>query len=296
MFEDVRGQVAAKQFLSSLVQAQRFPHGLLFYGPPKVGKYTLANSFVKAINCRNAKKGRCLCTSCRKIDERVHPDVKYIFPDEHGRIGIAQIRELEDAFQYKRNEGVRKVALIKSAHLLNQQSANALLKTLEEPSPDTTIVLTTSKKSALYDTIKSRCQDIRFSFLGDDDVEGLAEENGMDPNPVNLAMMAGSYAPEQLKSNLIMLKHIWDGSQVDHPEKIEPEQVKSELVYLAAVFVYFMRTGQYQHGEIIIARANTERLTALVHVTETALHYIARGVRPFLVIQWYTNRTKEILV
>lgn len=296
MFEDLRGQVAAKQFLGSLIKGQRIPHGLLFFGPPKVGKYTAARSFVKAINCRNSKRSNCLCTSCRKIDGDLHPDVKIIQPNDKGRIAIDQIRELEASFQFRRNEGVRKVALVRGAHNLNQQSANALLKTLEEPSEDTSIILTTSKPSAIYETIRSRCQGVRFSFLADDDVEALAEINGLDPDPVALAMMAGSFSPENIRSNLIMLKHIWDGGVVDLPDKIEPDQVKSELTYLAAVFTHLLRTGQFQHGAIVIARATTERLTSLISATEIALQYVARGVKPFLVIQWYSNRCKEVLV
>lgn len=296
MFENVLGQHAAKHYLTSLIAAQRLPHGLLFQGPPRVGKFSMAHAFAKALNCRNAKHGKCLCSSCRKIDEEMHPDVKHIGPNDKGRITIDQIRELDSAFQFRRHEGVRKVAVIKDAHKLNQQSSNALLKTLEEPSEDTTIVLTTSKPQALFDTIRSRCQHIRFSFLSDDDLDILIEQNNVDADEVGLTMMAGSYAPERLRSSLILLKHIWDGAYVDLPDKIEVGQLSAELVYLGTVFSYLLRTGKYEHREVIVARANSERLANLFAVTEQALMYCHRGVRPFLIVQWVTNRMREILV
>lgn len=296
MFEDVLGQSAAKHYLQALQQGGRIPHGLLLYGPPRVGKFALAHSFVKAVNCRNDRHGKCFCTSCQKINEGCHPDVHCITPNDNGRITIDQIRTLESVFQYKRNEGTRKMAIVKNAHRLNQQSANALLKTLEEPSADTTIVLTTSKADSLYDTIRSRCQGVRFSFLSDADIATLLDRDTLPGDDITISMMAGSYVPERIQSNLILTKHIWDGSYVDLPAKIEPGQLRAELSYLATVFSYLLRTGGYAHKEIVVARANSERMTNLFYAVDQGLAYLNRGVRPFLVIQWCTHRMREVLV
>lgn len=296
MFEDVLGQPSAKQFLSSLLASKRMPHGLLFHGPSRVGKFALAFSFTKAINCRNDRRGYCMCTSCRKIDEGVHPDIKVIKPNEKGHITIEDIRALSSAFEYRRNEGVRKIALIKDAHKLRQQSANALLKTLEEPSPDTTVILTTSYPSKLFDTIRSRCQGVRHSFLSDEDIQRLAEKDDLDMDNMAVSMMAGSYAPERIRDELILFRHVWDGSRVEIPAKVEPHQLRSELVFLSNVFVHLLRTGTYQYRDIYVNRANSGRLSDLFSVMCKAVAYCDRQVRPYLVIQWTTNRLREVLV
>jgi DNA polymerase III delta' subunit len=295
MFGDVLGQVSAKKYLSSLLENDRHPSGLLFYGPRRTGKFALAHSFVKVVNCTGNNSKDCTCSSCRKIDEGYHPDVTVVKPNEHGHITIDKIRQITRNFELKQNEGRRKAAIIKNADLLGQEAANALLKTLEEPRGNATIVLTTYRYENLLDTIRSRCQPIRFGFLADTDIATLAARDTLDLDPVALEMMGGMYLPELIQDDVKILKYIWDGSDVDVPDKIEADAVKLELTYICSVLSYLLRKGRFEYKFIMVHRANSARLSGLFNITEQAMAFIERGTKPFLVVKWYEHRIRGAL-
>jgi len=105
------------------------------------------------------------CLSCRKIDQENHPDVQWVRPESKSRvITIDQIRELMQTINLKPTEARWKVAVIVAADRLNAQAANAFLKTLEEPPPQSVILLLSTDPDRLIETILSRC--LRLNFAG----------------------------------------------------------------------------------------------------------------------------------
>ena len=100
MFEDVLAQEHAKRMLSISLDRERVPFGLLFAGPQKVGKYTLAKSFARSLNCKLLGESDCVCGACKKTRNQMHSDVKFLEPNEHGRIQIDQVRAVAEAFEY----------------------------------------------------------------------------------------------------------------------------------------------------------------------------------------------------
>jgi DNA polymerase III subunit delta' len=165
-FADIIGQDTAISVLRRALQHQRIPHAYLFAGYDGVGKKYTAITLAKALNCKQLTADACdHCSSCHKIETGNHPDVRVIEPDGQ-TIKIEQIRALQHDVGYKPYEGRRKVYIIDSAEALGVEAANALLKTLEEPSADSILILVTTNQYALLPTVISRCQLIRFITLG----------------------------------------------------------------------------------------------------------------------------------
>ncbi len=165
-FPHILGQENAISILRSAIQHCRIPHAYLFSGYEGVGKKFTAVTLAKALNCREIEDDSCdQCVSCHKIDDRNHPDVRIIEPDGQF-IKIDQIRTLQKDIGYRPYEGKKKVYIIDHAETLRPEAANALLKTLEEPSSDSLLILVTANVYALLPTVISRCQLVRFISLG----------------------------------------------------------------------------------------------------------------------------------
>lgn len=112
------------------------------------------------------------CPSCRKLESGSHPDFKIVEP-EAGIIKVEQIREVEEVLSLKPFEGRLSTVIIDRAECMNQSAANAFLKTLEEPSPYSLIVLISSRPDWLPITIRSRCLRVNFSPLGEADTDAV---------------------------------------------------------------------------------------------------------------------------
>lgn len=104
------------------------------------------------------------CDSCLKIDAGTHPDLLLISPEEK-IIKIEEIRMIDDALSFKPFEASKKIVIVDDAETMNISSANAFLKTLEEPPGDSIIILVSSRPDRLPDTIRSRCSRINFEPL-----------------------------------------------------------------------------------------------------------------------------------
>jgi DNA polymerase III subunit delta' len=165
-FAQILGQDKAINVLQRAIRHQRVPQAYIFAGEDGVGKKLTALMLAKALNCREREDDACdHCISCHKIDDGNHPDVRVIEPDGQF-IKIDQIRTLQKDVNYRPYEGRRKVYILDQAEALRTEAANALLKTLEEPSPDSLLILVTANVYALLPTVISRCQFVRFVALG----------------------------------------------------------------------------------------------------------------------------------
>lgn len=160
-------------------------HAYLFSGDEGIGKKMTAVALAAAVNCPGAgPDGGCAsCPSCRKTAGAGHPDVHIIGSDGE-EIKIDQVRQAQADLALRPFEGVKKILIVDGAERMNVASANAFLKTLEEPPGDALIVLITSMPQSLLPTIRSRCQEIRFLPLSRHalahaltDRRGLSEED-----------------------------------------------------------------------------------------------------------------------
>ncbi|MFA6384940.1 MAG: AAA family ATPase [Candidatus Omnitrophota bacterium] len=175
IFDEIVGQDKALARLKGYVDSRMVDGAYLFTGPAGVGKSLAALAFAKALNCGTSGAYGCdQCVSCRKIDKGAHPDIHIIdsgdgqnsgglLPVESsGQIKIAAIRALQEDINYRAYEARKKVFIINNAHQLNLESANAFLKTLEEPPRDSLIILVTDRPSLLLPTVLSRCRIVKF--------------------------------------------------------------------------------------------------------------------------------------
>jgi DNA polymerase III subunit delta' len=168
-FSDVIGQDRAIAVLRRSIAVQRVAHAYLFTGVEGCGKKKSALAFVQAVFC--GKEEACgVCSSCRKLASGQHPDLHILEPDG-AFIKIDQIRELQKELSYRPFEAPKKACIIDGAEKLNQNSGNALLKTLEEPPGEALMILITAEPSAVLQTIRSRCQALNFQPLSAELIE-----------------------------------------------------------------------------------------------------------------------------
>ena len=193
------GQPLAVRLLRQAVAGGKVAHAYLFVGPAGVGKRTVAMELAKSLNCQAPlpEGGACdSCASCRKITAVPvsHPDVRVITPE--GRfIKTDQIRELQEEMYARPNEGRMRVAIIDGADRMNPESANRLLKLLEEPPGYALLILLTHNLSGVLPTLISRCQVVNFPPLSPEDVAAtLRERFGLEAGQARLyaALSGGS--------------------------------------------------------------------------------------------------------
>lgn len=137
----------------------RMPHSLLLLAAPGLGVEFLAQWIVAFALCDDTSKRPCgVCASCLLLQADNHPDALIVRVEEDAKqIKVEQVRSLIDALTLKSYRGGNKVALIEGAEALNANGANAFLKTLEEPTQNTVLILTANPNHRLPATISSRC-------------------------------------------------------------------------------------------------------------------------------------------
>lgn len=154
-------QASAWQALCARLADGRLPHALLISGVAGLGKERFARDFAQLALCRTPAADRACgqCHSCREFLAGAHPDWQYVgIEEERSAILVDQIRALSANLSLTSQHGGRKLALIAPADAMNTAAANSLLKTLEEPPPDTILLLVTARAARLPATVRSRCQ------------------------------------------------------------------------------------------------------------------------------------------
>lgn len=145
-------------------RSQRFPHALLIAGADGLGKRELAAWLSCAVLCDrsgDSLNGCGECSSCKLIAAATHPDLLWVSPEEDKQqLSVDQIRATCERLNKTSYRQGYKIAVIFPAHQMTVNAANSLLKTLEEPSPKSLLILLTSQPSGLPPTVRSRCQQL----------------------------------------------------------------------------------------------------------------------------------------
>ena len=175
-FKEIPGQERQIEIIKNAIKNDRVPHAYLFLGEDGIGKTQTALTMAKALNCSSQVDDSCdMCRTCRKIDNGNHPDITVLEP-EGTYIKISQIRELQRSLQYKPYEERKRVCIIPDAEKLTLEAKNALLKTLEEPPPETILILISTRPHLLLSTISSRCQRLKFQPLAPNVIAKVIKE------------------------------------------------------------------------------------------------------------------------
>ncbi|NLX51031.1 MAG: DNA polymerase III subunit delta' [Deltaproteobacteria bacterium] len=203
-FAKIYGHSRQIDMLRQTMTQGRVAHSYLFSGPDAIGKKTVALAFAAALNCADAAgSDACgVCASCRKMTSGHHPDL-HLLATQAQFLRIDAVRGIQEQMAFKPLEGRRRIFILDDADKMNEQAANALLKTLEEPSADNILLLVTARPYWLPQTILSRCRHVRFSPLSVQTVARfLTEQKKEEPSRAAvLASLSGGSIGRALELN-----------------------------------------------------------------------------------------------
>lgn len=164
-FQHIRGHERILRIVARILKTGRISHAYLFSGLGGIGKRLVAIAFSKTLLCSSAGLESCgKCSACAQVDQGNHPDLFLVEP-EKDIITIDAIRNMKRGLSRTSFAGGYKLCVIDDAEKMNISAQNGLLKTLEEPTPDTVIILVTAQPYLLLPTILSRCQHLQFQPL-----------------------------------------------------------------------------------------------------------------------------------
>lgn len=219
IWSKLRGHSDQREMFRRAVQRGRLSQSYLFVGPDGIGKQLFARLLAHGLLCRAEDGDRleacCECSSCRPFMAGNHPDFLYVERNEGKRelqieliAGPKERRGQEGLchdLSLRPLEGSRKIAIVNDADTMNDESANAFLKTLEEPPERAMLILIASNLDAVMPTIRSRCQLVRFAPLSRSDVEALLVEQGMVASELE-AQFAGALCEGSLTTARQLLR------------------------------------------------------------------------------------------
>ncbi len=257
-FRDIKGQDSAIDRLKGYLNSSSQSGAYLFEGEEGVGKYLTAKTFAKALNCLSKEDDACdSCPSCLKIDRQQHPDIHLIEAGDSDALKIESIRQLKKDIGLRAYEAKEKVFIINDAHNLTPEAANALLKILEEPPPDSSIILVSSKPALLFKTIISRCRIVRFYPFKRQQLEALFKKDyGFDDalahflayfseGRIGFALRLKDTQALSEKNRVIDEFSVLGRAAADNPQKQNKQDLRVQLNILARWFrdIYLLKIG-----------------------------------------------------
>ena len=183
-FSQLVGQEVVAKTLKHAVEQEKISHAYLFSGPRGTGKTSVAKIFAKAMNCPNQVAGEPCnnCYICQAVTDGSLEDV--IEMDAASNNGVDEIRDIRDKSTYAPSVAQYKVYIIDEVHMLSTGAFNALLKTLEEPTPNVVFILATTELHKIPATILSRVQRFEFKSIKTQDIRDhifqILDKEGID--------------------------------------------------------------------------------------------------------------------
>lgn len=262
------GHGVTQRLLGLQVISNKFSHAYLFYGPEGVGKKRLALEFAAQI----------LGT------EYVFSHADFSMLDIEGDVKTEQVKEFMTGLSFSPFVGTHKVAVINNADLLNIQSNNALLKTLEEPSDSTIIILVASGRHMLP-TIVSRCQTFSFGTLSEEELTVFASNEGMS---VSKELMTLSYG---IPARLLALS--------SPQELLKQKEEKAQLLQLLSVppaerLLSVPKLSELEDEDLLKVLRNwtlAAKQSLKQHAQHKTLSALAESLR-----QMTTNKNKKLIL
>jgi DNA polymerase-3 subunit gamma/tau len=197
-FEEVVGQLSVVRTIQNAIASSRIAQAYLFSGVRGTGKTTVARILAKALNCADGPTAHPCpdkdhpCQFCKSIHEGSAIDVLEI--DGASNRQVDDIEPIREMVKYKPAYTRTKVLIIDEVHMLSTHAFNALLKTLEEPPPNTVFIFATTEFDKVPATIVSRCQHFEFRKISRKDIINhlmeITRKEGITITPAGLALIA----------------------------------------------------------------------------------------------------------
>ncbi len=267
--ETIIGNERAGEILEKGFKSDKLSHAYLFTGPEHLGKKTLALNFCRML----LQKTPQLCgdygaNSDDDIQNNI--DLTIISPDEDEKqITIEKIRDLEKKMALYPHSAKYKITIIEQAEKMNKSAANALLKTLEEPSKTAILILLASDSKNILDTIKSRCQVIKFlpvqkslleKFLENkieskEEIEKIIEMSGYRPGKI-IEFVNDKNKIREAEENMKRIYGITEkntSEKLNEAENISKKEINEIVSVLNLLVIYLRRSliKEYKNNSCI---------------------------------------------
>lgn len=238
----IAGHQRQINYLDLALARGRLPHAYLFYGPGRVGKFTIAERITKTFYCRKSPKSiaeACnACPECLQIEKNIHPHVVKLSPafaliptkEKREEISIDDIRELKRKFSFAPQGSRWRVAIIDQAEAMSSDAANSFLKLLEEPGAQTLFILISALPDLLLPTIISRTQTISFSQLPDKDLLPILASFSASPHTMKKMLALAHGRPGILHQ--MLADSSYADKESEYREKIQKIMSKADLAEL----------------------------------------------------------------
>lgn len=305
------------QSLWSRQQRDRMPHALLFSGVEGVGKMQFAQALAAAMLCnRPGENGQTCnqCKSCHLLAAQSHPDFMQVIPEEKGQIiKIDQIREVVNFVNGTALMGGYRVIILNPASAMNVYAANALLKTLEEPTPKTLLILICNQGARLLPTIASRCQRMSFHLPEKKSaLQWLRAQQHEAKTDLELILSLANGAPLQakafLENDILPLRNdLYQGLLELSQQRSDPlqkaaawqEQNMAALLYWLLTWLQDLLRCKVTENQA--ALINADRKTDLINLTqrislESLLKFIDRVQATYARTLGSLNLNRQLLL
>lgn len=292
------------QSMLDLQGGDRMPHALLLNGSSGIGKARFALALAHYLMCAQPQAG-IACGQCRQCGfnkAQTHPDLKLLAPAETGKqIKIDQIREVVDFLSQTSQQGGYKVMIVAPADAMNINAANGLLKSLEEPTPRTVLILVTDSPARLLPTIRSRCRSLPFPMPAQAEAlkwlttlvpaqvsaGTLLEEAGGQPLAALALLQSDTTAIREQLSNDFLALLAGRESPLSVAQKWQAHDFAATLMWLSRrlqqLIQYRMagvQSGLDQNWQRASGGAGVQALFALMDKVQLLHHQLRRGGNP----------------
>lgn len=311
-----------------VARVERLPHALLVTGPAGSGVAEFASAFAGWLLCgKPESQGACgRCQSCRLFAAGSHPDFRRLKPaeaEEHAQggggghsIGVDEVRALADFLALTSQLGKRRVVLIAPAEAMNVPAANALLKMLEEPGPETVFLLASHIPRALLPTVVSRCQRVSLPMPTTEQAVAWLQAQDVATPELCLAMTGGAplaareWAIEgQIAARAAFLAALADPARLDWL-KLAEEGARGDLTRQldwlqkwTYDLVALRLTGRLRYNpdfaprlQELEERANLTALLAYVRRLENARRFARHPLNTQLLLETLFSEYQKILL
>lgn len=258
MFSHLIGHDSIKEYLRLLVERHSTPHALLFSGPEGVGKGLFARALAAALLAPISSQQHA------RVLKGQHPDLHEYAPEgKSGQHSVETLRAMNEEVYLAPYESGRKVFILYAAERMLPYSSNALLKTFEEPAPDTVIILVSNAPALLLPTVLSRCCVVRFGILHPDEMIPWLQHR-FDASPADASLWAAASRGSLARACLLAAKG--EQQQIAHLLNVLAHgrfSCYADLTAMARSLAEEIEAAAHNTAEESQGRITTQELTAL---------------------------------